>query len=283
MLIRSGKFFAFFSLALIGVSSSAFAQMDTSFTDGALRVGESTTTCDGDAEGAIRWNDTDGTFEMCDGDDWKLLVGQPSDVIPSEPEEDVGYFVVTSGNYWTRNDGTPSAAINSGVVALLNVNENCLTNLNANDWMGKADATSRGLLTSNNVQAFLCTTTYCQNPLAGATYAFAVSGDNTKGGATFVTDSDGHGPSDSNNWSGSTYFGSTVTYWTGRTSGGGTATVWGDTTNNWATCQSWIGTGGSGFQAVYGTSNSTNAGRWASAAENCMVSASRRLICMVHP
>ncbi len=52
------------------------AQVDTDFSDGgAVRVGDSTSTCDGTTEGAIRF-DADGanTLDYCDGSNWLSLL-----------------------------------------------------------------------------------------------------------------------------------------------------------------------------------------------------------------
>jgi len=59
-------------LTLIG---TAWAQMDADFSlGGAVRVGDSTTTCDADAEGAIRY-DADGadTLDYCTGAGWVTI------------------------------------------------------------------------------------------------------------------------------------------------------------------------------------------------------------------
>ena len=62
------------SLAML--PTLAFAQISVSTWDqGGIRVGTSTTTCDANAEGGLRWSSVSSTFEMCDGTSWLKIVG----------------------------------------------------------------------------------------------------------------------------------------------------------------------------------------------------------------
>ena len=74
--------------------------------------------------------------------------------------------------------------------------------MTANDWAGKSTASANGWLDSTHVKAFV----YTNFPFPSTTYAFAVSGDNTKGGATFTTNANGEGPGNTQNWFGTNYF-----------------------------------------------------------------------------
>lgn len=169
---------------------------------------------------------------------------------------------------------------------LSNADSLCLADLTANDWLGKADAVSRGLLQSGNVKAFLCKdSSTCNNALANVTYFFAVAGDTTKGGASFTTDGSGRGPQNNADWSGTNHFDGSKEYWTGRT-GGGIPDLW----PTLPTGGSWAGTlcntGGwasnsSGHSGAYGSSNDTDAGRWHQGNATC--NTTRRLVCFVHP
>jgi hypothetical protein len=180
-----------------------------------------------------------------------------------------GYFVVTNG-LWDGNLGG-----NAGADA------KCLSDLTANDWLGKTDATTRSLLNSTNVKAFLCT--YgggweCSFPTASTVYYFAVSGDATKGGASFTTTSGSNGPNDSNAWSGATYFNGTKEYWTNHGVWAGTQWAYGPDATQ---CSLWA-SNSSAVSGNMGLSTSTAEGRWkTSIAGTC--DQARRLICLVNP
>ena len=271
--MKSGHFLIL-SFLLMLISLPAYSQISADFTSGgAVKIGPSTTTCNGSAEGALRWDTVNKNVEMCDGTGWKKVIATPSDGAPSLPDPNTGYFVVTNTRYNTNLGGLAGA------------NASCLTDLTNNDWMNKADATSRGLLIGTKVRAFLCDgTSTCQNPLANSTYTFAVSGNTAKGGAWFTADASGLGPGNTQNWSGANYFGS-ATYWTGRPTGQGTASTWANTgISNWTSCLSWTRSdSGSGFQAMSGMSNSSIATRWANNSQMCTTALDHQLICMVHP
>jgi hypothetical protein len=59
------------------IAPPAFGQMVADFSKGHIRVGASTTTCAAGVKGAIRWNDTDKTIEMCDGTAWNRIASAP--------------------------------------------------------------------------------------------------------------------------------------------------------------------------------------------------------------
>src|SRR5262249_22994825 len=128
-----------------------------------------------------------------------------------------------------------------------------------------------GQLTASNIHAFICFDTYaCYDTIPLGTYYFANAGDGTAGGASFTVDASGIGPNDSANWSGLTYFNTSVNYWTGRDSGG-TSTTWGS--GGWGM--------NNGSNSEYGNSNNTNISRWA--ANNSGGLSSAKIICIVNP
>ena len=54
--------------------SHTFAQIDSDFSaGGGIKIGPSTTTCDGTSEGAIRYNSTTKFIQLCDGAAWTNL------------------------------------------------------------------------------------------------------------------------------------------------------------------------------------------------------------------
>lgn len=271
----------------------AYAQISADWSaGGAVVIGPSATMCDGTIEGAIRWSDSSNTIEMCDGFDWKKIVASSDTGTPSTPPSSAGYFVLTSGSW----DGDLKTA-GSGTTGFDGANSLCLNDLTNNDWMGKSDAQARSILNSSHVRAFLCygdnnTTTgtgpyVCQNPLASTEYYFAVSGDNTKGGASFTADGNGSGPANTQNWSGTNYFASDTQIWTGR--GSYSASLWhigGETWNSPACDVAWDGYGTPGDNqnpdyARYGSTNNNDQKRWVFGIQSC--ASVSKLICMVHP
>lgn len=225
-------------------------------------------------ESQIVYNADYKVLQFCNGTDWinmakGSLVTQCSNA--STPPTGTGYFVLTSGA-WDGNLGGLSGA-----------DAKCLSDLTANDWMYKSDAQSRGLLDAAHVKAWLISYDSANNAMAGITYTFAVSGDATKGGATFVTDSNGLGPGNAENWSGTNYFDGYKEYWTGRDVGG-TATLWGTgrldsdsmcyDTGGWTTNGSWR-------KGRQGISSATDETRFNHSQPTC--DQTRRLVCFVHP
>lgn len=72
---RGALFITALLASLFASSEPTSAQVSADFSDGAVRLGVSTSTCDGDLEGAVRYNGDDGTVELCDGDEWTPLDG----------------------------------------------------------------------------------------------------------------------------------------------------------------------------------------------------------------
>ena len=173
-----------------------------------------------------------------------------------------GYFVLTESTYQGNFGGLTGA------------NSACLTELQSKDWTGKSDATSRGLLVSGKVRAFLCDGSSCQDATASATYAFARAGATNAGGRTFTADANGLGPNDRADWDAQATFRGDYFAWTGRTSTSDSTWVASDTNH----CTGWTTTTGNGQE---GGTNYTNKQRWANGAVSC--SSSRHLICFVDP
>lgn len=227
--------------------------------------------CSSTTQGGLRWSGAAGTFEMCDGTSWKLLVATGGTGTSSSPNAGTGYFVMSNGT-WDGNLGDLAGA-----------NALCLSDLQSNNWLNKTDAASRGLLNSSHIQAFLCSDPVCQTTLASTTYTFAASGSPATGGATFTADASGLGPGNTQNWSGANYFGSGYTYWTGNNGPSPSSTQW----NPFASYYSGGCGGGnswnnnSGYAGVAGNANGTSYDRWQASAVAC--TSTNHLICMVHP
>lgn len=231
-----------------------------------MRLGTSTTTCNAAATGGLRWSSSDRTIEMCDGSTgWRKIVGNLTTAAPSAPDPNRGFFVLTAARY------------SSNIGNLTGANATCLTDLTNNDWNGKAEAVSRGLLNSTKVRAWLCNGSSCQNLQADVNYQFAVSGSTTKGGATIRT-SDGVTHNNTQNWSGHNYWG-VANYFTGRSVG--SDTVFGDPV--YSPCRNWTyaGTNG-GDVAPQGDSNNTTRHRWYQT-QYGTCNQTLKLVCMVHP
>lgn len=272
--------FTVMCLFVVAVYSSprAGAEISANFKAGAVVVGPAgDAECTTITEGALRWSSADKTHEMCDGASWKRIIAAGGAGTPSMPQAGSGYFVITS-QAWTGDLRTAGA----GVDGFDGAHKLCLSDLQANDWMGKADANARGLISSTNVRAFLCphSNGTCQNTLPNVTYYFAVSGDATKGGASFVSDNDSRGPANTQNWAGVNYFDGEKSFWTARRSDVST-TLWMVSGVNDAghSCQNW--SSGAIAWGVGGNTNRTNTERWTINNMHCGVA--RHLICMVHP
>lgn len=180
-----------------------------------------------------------------------------------------GYFVMTSNS------------MNGNLGGLSGADATCLTNLNAQPWLGKSDAQSRGLLTASKVKAFLCDNTTCNNANASTTYRFARAGSATVGGASFTTNASGLGPNNSGRWSGATYFNNTLLYWTNRDQLPSDNVTWAGTSAGASnTCLNWT-TGSSATSGNFGSADFTNANRWYTTGQTCNVNL--RLVCFVHP
>jgi hypothetical protein len=169
--------------------------------------------------GNFTYNKDYHTFQYCNGTNWVKFGGGSLVTLPGSSD---GYFVMSKST-WTGNLGGFPAA--DGL---------CLTDLTTNTgWRGYADASTRGLLTSGHVHAFLCggANYNCNNLNPGKTYYFADANNSANGGASFTTGGIGLGPNDSANWSDVTHFGATYSYWTNR----------GDNSSNTAWQESYAG------------------------------------------
>lgn len=183
-----------------------------------------------------------------------------------------GYFVLTSTT-WDGNLGGFAGA-----------NSKCVTELTTTytSWLGYSSASSAGLLNSSHIKAWICATSgTCNNLLPFVTYKFARADSGAVGGATFTTDANGLGPSDSNSWSGGTYFNTSTSYWTNR--GSGTNTLWPSGAFAWGNnndCTDFV-SNVSSQSSVVGNPGYTTANRWAASSSLCNVSLP--LVCAVNP
>lgn len=218
--------------------------------------------CGGDAggvSGSWEWDSGNSVYRYCDGTNWLSITETATGTN--------GFFVLSS------------LITNAAMGGLTGADQLCLNDLKSHDWKDRCEA----VVTADHVKAFLCDSTTCNNLDASTTYKFAVSGDDTKGGATFTTDATGRGPGDDwNVWSLSSYFGSIVSYWTNRGEGGDDLWATTQEDNDSANvCTDWADARSG--SAYYGSSGNSNAARWFdnSLAKTCQSSA--RLICIVNP
>lgn len=255
------------------VASSGMAQISGEFTNGgAVRFGSSTTTCDAAAEGAVRWHGTAKTLETCSGAAWKQAVRAEGSGTGFSPEAGTGYFVVTDGE-WDGNMG-----------GLAGANTLCLNDLNANNWIGKTDATTRGILIAGKVRAFLCSDASCQLGTANTKYYFAVSGEAASGGAEFTTDASGFGSGNTQRWTGQNYFNGGKEYWTGNA--GNTSLLWGSSVGGTGTVQRCGGftSSSAAHTGAVGAANHTDGNRWRMNPVSAVTCDTlKRIICFVHP
>ena len=261
--------FFLFCLFTLFLPFIARAEISANFKSGAVVIGPAADNeCVTATAGALRWNPAVQTHEMCNGTQWRKIISTTEGGTPSTPALGTGYFVVSNDSFNGNLGGLPGA------------DAVCLTDLQNNNWMGKADAQSRGIITAGNIKAFLCTdTNSCRNLMPSTTYTFAASGQPMRGGATFTTNSAGLGPNNNINWAGTNYFGGDYQYWTSRLSTNEqTWSATGNSGGSSATCSYYTTTAASGR---IGTSNATDSTRWTWQGTGC--STPNRLICIVHP
>lgn len=184
-----------------------------------------------------------------------------------------GYLVMTSAS-WDGNLGGKAGA-----------DAKCLADLTANDWMGKSTASAAGMLNSTYVKSFVCTNSCNGNLLPLTRYYFALSGDATKGGASFVSNADSRGPGDNISWALSSYFGNSYEHWSNRATNTGASFINGPQSllgpNH---CNFWT-SNSSSETGNRGNTNSTTNIRWndttAGAADTC--DKLKRIMCVVNP
>src|SRR5258707_9791 len=165
-------------------ASGTWKYVAYTFQSAAAAAGSS---CSGVTAGTVRYNTTLSAMEFCNGSVWTIIVQTQAGGITAPAGS--GYFVLTNTTY----DG------NLG--GLAGANSKCLTELTTNTaWAGYSSANSNGQLVSSKVFAFLGTGSSgtTQNLLPLTTYYFASVGNAGAGGASFVTDSSGLGPGDTN-------------------------------------------------------------------------------------
>lgn len=208
-------------------SSSSISTSGISFdmgsrTDSArLAVGTTAQrpTCSASLEGAQRWNSQTQTVEICGGGVWLQPTPAWTSVgnTPPTPPTGSGFLVLTAGT-WDANLG-----------GLTGANAKCLSDLTANDWLGKATAVANGQLTSSKVEAFIWyvpgDTPYRNFSLPDqTTYYVAVSGNPAVGGANMTSYNNGWGticlPYACNEgtpqFSGANYFNGYFRFWYGN-------------------------------------------------------------------
>lgn len=235
--------------------------------------------CAGYPVGAIRYNTTIANIESCNGSTWgEFTLSQSGYSNPGTPSGN-GYFVMSSGTY---NGNFPGYTASGSQYGLIGADTICLYELTNNTgWKGYSTANGNGQLVAAKVHAFVCEYNACNNLMPNTTYYFANAGSGSYGGASFTTDSNGLGPYDSANWSGSTYFGGSYTYWSRR--GSTSSTVWGaSATGTGIDCNVNYSSASSGYNSYYGSSSSTNGGRWFTGSTTTCNNA-LNLICFVNP
>lgn len=208
------------------------------------------------------------TYQFCNGTNWVKMIGASAIAPPTGTN---GYFVM-SKTQWNGNLGGVTGA-----------DAKCLTDLTTNTgWRGYADANSRGLLVAAKVQAFICTQgpTYCGNLNANTTYYVANANNASVGGARISADASGRGPNDTQQWSGSDYFGGAYSYWSNRNIV--SESIW--QTSFWSStsqCGTYWDSSSSGLNGGTGSSTGTGSNRWYPNDTAC--NTPLNLICIVHP
>lgn len=194
-------------------------------------------------------------------DDVKALYHQQASAL-------TGYFVLV-GNQPTNaevNEFTGDLGGLSGADAT------CLNFLTTYDWVGKTSALERGMLTADNVQAWLCDDTTCRDIQPNTRYAFATTQADLvfRGGGTFITDASGFYPAANPQfWWYGPYFARNTFFWTGRNA---------DFTPSGNNCNGWTSTAGNGTR---GKSQYTDNRRWSNGTQACTTT--DQFVCVVNP
>ena len=158
-----------------------------------------------------------GTPSVSSGDTLSLsVIGDTNDsatitivnTTDSSTQLDISIGSVSESYYFVLTSSTT----NGDIGGIAGGNQFCYDDLKNNDWMGKSNA----YLTAQNVTAFLCDGTSCNNGLATTSYTFARSGNVSRGGDSFTTDASGFGPGNAENWSVNSKTGFSGEVWTGR-------------------------------------------------------------------
>ncbi len=215
--------------------------------------------------GSMRFNSDSRAFEYCTSTGWISAMTGSGEAAPPIPALTHGYFVLTSTTYNGNLGGRAGA------------DSICLNDLTANDWMGKADAVSRGLLSADKIVPLLSFTSGYGNLMPVTQYFFARSGQPATGGGDFTTDWAGQAPGWPNPWSGYNYFNGAADYWIG--SRGYTANTFGVDGCCNSYCSNWTNgtnseSSGTGSAAGYGYLRYTG---------SASCDSQRYLICIVNP
>jgi hypothetical protein len=242
----------------------------------AYTVGNTSASCSSTDAGELKY--TGGVLSFCNSSNWQTVLYGTTTATTPIFAAGAGYVVLTSGS-WNGNFGGLSGA-----------NADCLSDLTANNWMGKSTAVAAGQLTSGNVVAWLCNSSSCNNWFANSTYYFAASGNTSAGGATITTDATGvagysgsyySSTSDGNQWSAVNYFDTTATYWTGNGPDYASWVPYSYYSGNTAYyCNDWTNSTTSDY-GIDGISTASNVNRWTNAAVYC--TSTLQLICLVQP
>ncbi len=253
------------SLLIVFSSTLVLAQgISGNFPGGSVIVGFDSTACGVGIEGAMRYDSTNKRYELCNGTDWKKIITEAGTAALPDPPATDGRFVITSGT-WDGNLGGVAGA-----------DAKCLSDLTANSWVGKSNAT----VDAAHVFAHISDGTTHNNVIASTTYHFAVSGDPSKGGASFTSNASARGPDNTLFWTGANYFGGVKTYWVNKYSGA--HELWSTTGSPTASqhCSAWS-TNLSSSTGKIGNSNQYRGGRWNLTTNTC--DQLNHLLCIVNP
>jgi len=171
--------------------------------------------------GTIIYDAESAAMQYCNGAGWVAFL-KPGQGALTPPTS--GYFVATSAS---------DLAVSSNMGGLAGANAECLLQLESSDWLGKAGAMAAGQLHAENVRAWLCDNTACQNMASSTSYRLASTIDPAVGGFLVTSTANGYYPDDGNGWNGGSAFGQYLEIVTGR--GTNNLPFNNRTCNNWTT------------------------------------------------
>lgn len=207
----------------------------------------------------------------------RALTASDVETLYSQTGAQNGYFVLI-GNQPTNAEVNE---FDGDLGGLAGANATCMNYLTNYDWKGKNIAQANGMLTPDNVKAWLCDDNGCQNFRPNTPYSFAKTeaGEEDTGGASFTSDSNGLYPaSDTNAWDGDAHFARNTFFWTGRED---------DQTNTPATnidCSNWTSNASGGtILGNTGQTTQTDAGRWNSTSGPLDCDTTEQFVCFVNP
>lgn len=189
-----------------------------------------------------------------------------------EEEESDRFFLLTNNQYTGDLQQEAIDLGYTGTSGILGANEVCHYEVNTYDFKGK----NGRYFPEEQVKAFICNDSGCNNLLPDTKYTMAHIGSATAGGWTFVTNGSGQGPNDYKNWSDGDAFSTSGNIWTNRANN--TDNLWANTNQSTNMCSNLESIAGN---SPVSTLDSTDRSRWYNIFASTSCSTNQYIICAV--